>query len=178
MGGDIDGQVAGDKCGVSTCLSSDGSIVAVGAYGNDNQALDAGHVKIYRKINGSWVQIGEDIDGESEGDYSGFSIGFNSDGSIVAIGSYGNDVNNESQIGHVRVFQNIEENWVQIGQDIDGEYSEDEFGKSVSLSSDGCTIVIGADLNDQNGSSSGQARDFHFNPTIVEVPIFSAESAS
>jgi len=173
LGGDIDGEGAGDKCGVSTCLSSNGLIVAIGAYGNDDLATDAGHVRIYENFNGSWIQIGEDIDGEAEGDYSGFSIGFNSDGSIVAIGAYLNDGDNGDNNGHVRVYQNIQGNWLQMGQDIDGEYFEGELGKSVSLSSDGYTLVVGADKNNENGYNSGQARIFHFNPepAVVETPI-------
>ena len=34
--------------------------------------------------------------------------------------------------------------WTQLGQDIDGESSFDESGNSVSLSSDGSALAIGA----------------------------------
>ena len=36
-------------------------------------------------------QSGSDIDGEAAGDYSGWSVSTDSDGSHVAIGAYGND---------------------------------------------------------------------------------------
>jgi hypothetical protein len=46
--------------------------------------------------------------------------------------------------------------WTQVGSDIDGEYSNDFSGISVSLSSDGKTVAIGApDNNGNNGTSSG-----------------------
>ena len=70
----------------------------------------------------------------------------------VAIGASYNDGNGEDS-GHVRVYQyNIDSNeWKQIGQDIDGEAKYDESGYSVSLSSDGMTVAIGAPINGGNG---------------------------
>ena len=43
--------------------------------------------------------------------------------------------------------------WSQIGSDINGEAANDNSGHSVSLSADGTTVAIGAQLNDGNGSS-------------------------
>ncbi len=50
--------------------------------------------------------------------------------------------------------------WQQIGSDIDGEASRDESGGSLSLSSDGTVVAIGARSNDGNGSTSGHVRIF------------------
>ena len=47
---------------------------------------------------------------------------------------------------------------VQLGADIDGEATDDHSGGSVSLSSDGSTVAIGATGNDGNGSGSGHVR--------------------
>ena len=41
----------------------------------------------------SWVQLGEDIDGEAVDDYSGWSVSLSADGTIVAIGARYNDGN-------------------------------------------------------------------------------------
>ena len=49
----------------------------------------------------------------------------------------------------------------QIGSDIDGEAAGDLSGYSVSLSSDGTIVAIGADYNDGNGSSSGHVRIYN-----------------
>ena len=49
-------------------------------------------------------------------------------------------------------------NWVQLGQDIDGEAAGDHSGSSVSLSQNGGLVAIGAPLNDGNGGGSGQVR--------------------
>ena len=44
----------------------------------------------------------------------------------------------------MRVFSFDGVSWVQVGQDIDGEAAFDEAGRSVSMSSDGNTVAIGA----------------------------------
>ena len=117
-----------------------------------------------------WQQVGNDIDGEASGDWSGFegtsgtSVSLSSDGNIVVIGAPYNDGNgNES--GHVRIFQLTESTstWKQMGADIDGEASGDRSGSSVSLSSNGNIVAIGTTGNDGNGSGSGHVRIFRWN---------------
>ena len=51
-------------------------------------------------------------------------------------------------IGHVRVYGWNGSAWVQKGADIDGEDFSDMSGVSVSLSSDGTIVAIGALYND------------------------------
>jgi Flp pilus assembly pilin Flp len=157
VGSDIDGEAAGDRSGYSVSISSDGNTLAIGALRNDGNGTDAGHVRIYKNISGSWTQVGSDIDGEAAGDYSGYSVSLSSDGSVVAIGAYWND-GNGAYAGHVRIYKNISGTWTQVGADIDGEAAGDWSGASVSLSSDGSTVAIGARLNDGNGSQSGHVR--------------------
>ncbi len=157
IGTDIDGEAAGDRSGRSVSLSSDGSMVAIGAYKNDGNGLNSGHVRVYTNTSGNWVQMGADIDGETAEDEFGYSVSLSSDGSVVAIGAILND-GNGSDSGHVRVYRNTSGGWVQISADIDGEAAEDQFGYSVSLSSDGSVVAIGAILNDGSGSDSGHVR--------------------
>ena len=87
----------------SVSISSDGSVVAIGAPSNDGNGTESGQVRVYRNISGVWTQIGSDIDGEASGDLSGQSVSLSSDGSIVAIGAIRND-GNGSNSGHVRVY--------------------------------------------------------------------------
>ncbi len=48
MGSDIDGEAAIDRSGYSVSLSSDGTIVAIGATKNNGNGSDAGHVRVYK----------------------------------------------------------------------------------------------------------------------------------
>ena len=157
IGSDIDGEAKADISGGSISLSGDGSTVAIGASGNDGKGIAAGHVRIYKNINGAWLQQGSDIDGKAADDLSGISVSLSSDGKIVAIGAPGND-GGGTIAGQVRIYQNINGNWTQVGSDIYGESAGDFSGWSVSLSSDGSTVAIGAIYNDRNGIKSGHVR--------------------
>ena len=150
IGQDIDGEANND-------LNSDGTIVAIGAIKNDGNGSNSGHVRVYQYNGSQWVQLGLDIDGEASDDYSRWSVSLNSDGTIVAIGTHQNDGNGPNS-GHVRLYQYNGSQWVQIGQDIDGEAINDQSGYSVSLNSYGTIVAIGAHSNDGNGSNSGHVR--------------------
>ena len=158
-GSDIDGEAANDYSGGSVSLSSDGTIVAIGAQSNSGNGSFSGHVRVYEWNSGSssWVQKGSDIDGEVGGDNSGSSLSLSSDGTIVAIGAMWND-GNGSNSGHVRVYKWNGTTWVQRGSDIDGEAASDYSGGRVSLSSDGTIVAVSSLYNDDNGTNAGHVR--------------------
>jgi len=156
LGADIDGEAAGDQSGYSVSLSSDGSKVAIGAPINSGNGFGTGHVRVYSWDGSAWVQQGLDIDGEALDDGSGWSVSLSSDGSKVAIGTPFNDGNSDA--GLVRVYSWDGSAWVQQGSDIDGEAAGDNSGWSVSLSSDGSKVAIGAPTNDGNGNNAGHVR--------------------
>jgi len=160
---DIDGEAVRDLSGWSVSLSSDGNTLAIGAYANDGNGLGAGHVRIYTWDGSDWMKKGNDIDGEARGDWSGWSVSLSSDGNTLAIGATENN-GNGSDAGHVRVYtwDGATSAWVQRGIDIDGEAADDASGYSVSLSSDGNTLAIGAPGHDGNGNSAGQVRVYTF----------------
>jgi hypothetical protein len=160
VGDDIDGEAAGDESGNSVSLSEDGSRVAIGALYNDETGYQAGHVRIYDFDAGTWTQVGADIDGEAEMDNSGISVSLSSNGSRVAIGARYND-GSFPNAGHVRIYDlddSTPPQWIQVGDDIDGEAVNDNSGSSVSLSADGTRVAIGANLNDGTGGNAGHVR--------------------
>ena len=162
IGSDIDGEAVGDFSGYSVSLSSDGTRVAVGAPYNGGNGTNAGHVRVYKLENGAWTQIGSDIDGEAAGDESGWSVSLSSNGTRVAVGAHKNDNSNGINVGHVRVYKLENGAWTQIGGDIDGEAAYDKSGYSVSLSSDGTQVAVGARDNDRNENNAVHVREKTF----------------
>ena len=161
-------------------MSSDGTRVAIGAYGNDDIGNYAGHVRVYEESGGTWTQVGQDIDGEAANDEFGRSVSISSDGTRVAIGAHDND-GNGSDAGHVRVYDwnSGTSLWTQVGQDIDGEAAGDESGYSVSISSDGTRVAIGAPFNDGTGSNAGHVRVYSLStPTIPKVSSWEYSGSS
>ena len=165
VGDDIDGESADDTSGISVSLSSNGKVVAIGANNNDGTSGDAydnrGHVRVYTEISNVWQRLGDDIDGEALGDWSGYSVSLSGDGTKVAIGAITNDGTSgdaNDNRGHVRIYNYISNRWERLGGDIDGEVANGQSGISVSLSGDGTMVAIGSTNNDGTSGTSGDNR--------------------
>lgn len=161
LGIDIDGKAANDFLGVSVSLSSDGSRLAIAANADGEIWYKVGIVRVYQWTDAQWIQIGSDIEGEQEFDYFGGGVTLSSDGNRFAAGAVQNDGINGSWSGHVRAFQWSGTDWVQLGEDIDGEAAYDHSG-ILSLSADGNRMAIGAIMNDGGGENSGHVRVFQW----------------
>ncbi len=155
LGTDIDGEAAYNESGWSVSLSSDGSRVGIGAIKNNSFGNDAGQVRIYELLGGAWLQLGEDINGETINGFLGYSVSLSSNGNRVAMGApYNDSLGNNS--GQVLVYELQGGFWQQIGEGIIGEATNDLFGYSVSISSNGDRVAIGAPDNDNSDYDAGQ----------------------
>ena len=168
VGSDIDGETEGDGSGDSISLSADGSVLAIGTRGSDDNGISSGHVRVYKDMGASlgWVQVGSDIDGESAVNESGGSVSLSADGTVVAIGArYYNIDGHPIRSGHVRVYKDMGAplGWVQVGNDIKGESIAEELGTSVSLSADGTVVAISAPgSRDYGDSRSGYVQVYKY----------------
>ena len=84
----------------------------------------------------------------------------------MAIGAHRNN-GTDTDAGHVRIYQYSNSAWTQAGPDIDGEAVNDQSGYSVSLSSDGSIVAIGAPYNDGNDTDSGHVRVYQIGTTTI-----------
>lgn len=85
-----------------------------------------------------WYQIGTDLNGTG-GESFGSSVAMTADGKRIAVGA----MNHNSNDGEVRVYDNINNQWTQVGSSIPGAPNE-RFGQSISISSDGMRVAVGA----------------------------------
>ena len=126
-------------------LSSNGARLVIGAPENGT----AGHIRIYEYSVSDWSQMGTDIDGAAAGDKFGTSVSFSGDGSRVAAGSPGNGR------GDVKVYVYENSVWTKLGETIIGTITGDQFGHSVSLSTNGLRVGVGPDVT--TGDTRGYA---------------------
>jgi hypothetical protein len=178
----IEGELAGDNFGESVSLSSDGTIVAIGAFANDGGGSEStGHVRVYKYNGTSWNKLGQDIDGLAAYDHFGNSVSLSSDGTILAVGSRYSDTGSVANTGLVRIYKYFNGTWQKLGQDIRGDFAGDNAGWSVSLSKDGTTVAIGANGNGGNGVDSGMVRVYNiglFLPISLHQRLYDTISGS
>ena len=160
LGDGIDGVASGDQSGIGVALSQDGLTMAVGARYHDSEKNDAGQVRIYRWSGNEWIQLGSDIYGEGANDQLGEALSFSADGLRLAIGAHRND-DQGSDAGHARVYEWDGTEWIQLGQDLDGQAANDWYGVDVDLSHNGMTLAVGA--RDGGDSSGGYTDVYRWN---------------
>ncbi|RLB46954.1 MAG: hypothetical protein DRJ42_26480, partial [Deltaproteobacteria bacterium] len=158
-----------DSFGGSVSLSADGNTLAVGAMGeasaantidgdqSNNSASDAGAVYVFTRVGETWAQQAyvkaSNTDAE---DFFGGSVSLSADGDTLAVGARGEgsattNINGDESddeadgAGAVYVFTRSGETWAQEAY-VKASNAErlDSFGESVSLSSDGNTLAVGA----------------------------------
>jgi hypothetical protein len=164
LGQDIEGKAENELFGWSVSLrATDGLRVAVGSPDVIN---GGGRVRVYDwssifyTLGGNFLseawdeQAFPDIDETSFG-LLGNSIDLSSNGSILAIGSRGT-----FGLGRVQIFREVVGvGWLEDdGTGLVGEQDSDSFGDSVSLSSDGNILAIGAPQNSEYGDGSGMVK--------------------
>ena len=143
LGSMLDGAGALDEFGNSVALSDSGTILAVGAWGNDAGGSNAGHVRVFAWTGTDWTQRGNNLLGSSPGDQFGNSVSLSSDGSIVACG--GDQPFNDGP-GYVTIYRWSGSAWQRQGSTLMGFSPNDRVGQSVSLSGDGSIVAVGTDL--------------------------------
>ena len=153
LGNDLHGLGTNDKFGWNVSISASGNKIIVGAPEDDDGGSNSGTVKIYELIGSTWTQVGNTIVGQS-GNQAGYAVSISADGNRVAVGMRAFS----SSKGRARIFDLVGSTWSQVGSDIIGEANLDFFGASIVMNDVGTRLLIGAYLNDGNGTSSGHAR--------------------
>ena len=171
LGSDIDGEGADDRFGRTISLSGSGTRVAIGAERNDRGnggADNGGHVRVYEYDGTTWNQLGSDLDGAAAGDFFGFSVALDFDGSHLVVGSVLAD-GGGTDAGALYVYEYNGTSWSQIGSDIYGEVAADAFGVGVSIDFDGDRIAAGTNYNDRGtgdtNDNGGHVRVFEYSGT-------------
>lgn len=155
LGADITGSMAGDEFGYSVALNANGEIFASGT---SSINTGTGQVKLFQWDGSNWNQKGSSINGGNVGDIFGESVALSDDGNTLIIGAPQYGISGAS--GFSAVYEWDGSDWVQKGMNIIGENTLfNSAGESVSISSNGSIIAIGASGNSGSTANfSGQVR--------------------
>lgn len=179
---------ASDHFAFSLALSDDGNTLAVGAYLEDSAATgiggapvddcttvkpiycaaDSGAVYVYTRNNTAWsLQAYLKASNTEAGDWFGFAVALNGDGSALAVGAIledgiatgiDGDITNNTELdsGAVYYFVRNAGTWIQQAYiKAPNPGTDDRFGIAPGLSGDGNTLVIGAPREDSSATGLG-----------------------
>lgn len=120
VGNDLVGEAAGDRAGYSVGISADGKRVVIDAPYHYSNGIGAGQTKIYEEKDGAWLIVGEGISGDVQTDenFVSRSISLSGDGKRVAVADLFTDPETDSTSYSARVYQDVDEGWVQVGYDL------------------------------------------------------------
>lgn len=110
------------------------------------------------------VQIGNDINGDNTNDSLGWSVATSGDGQTIVVGAPNSSINGDSS-GQIKVYQFSGLDWVQLGSTFDAYAESDNAGRSIDITDDGTTIVIGIQYSDLVGVAAGAVQVFQFDGT-------------
>ncbi|MGJ8664366.1 MAG: FG-GAP repeat protein, partial [Marinicella sp.] len=148
---------ARDSFGYSVSLS--GARALVGAFQDNDDGNNSGAAYIYDYTGSSWSLSQKLTAGDAQlGDEFGYSVSLSGDRALI---SALRDDDNGNESGSVYVFDYAGGSWSESEKiTADDGTANDWFGSSVSLS--GNRILVGARLDDDNGSGSGSAYVFDY----------------
>lgn len=166
LGSDLIGEADDDAFGRSSSINAAGNVVITGAWRNDENGDYAGHARVFEWDGTDWIQVGADIDGDTADVWSGWEVEIDASGNTIAVTSLIDYNSSGFRSGLVKVFDRVGSNWIQRGNDIEGEGIPggwlEWFGNSLSLSADGNTIAIGGPLNKELAHNAGFARVYNW----------------
>ena len=182
-----------DYFGESVSISGDGLTLVVGAYSDAAPGPDYGSVHTYKYINGAWSQPQRLL--ASSGyyfEYFGKSVSISSDGLTLIVGAY-QDNDKAPDGGSAFIYKYINDTWTEQSFDITANgvtrqnqinltasdaAEDDEFGISVSISSDGLTAIVGAHFDDDKGGNSGSVYIYTYNSGVwTETKLLASDGA-
>ena len=172
LGENINGEGADDWFGSDVAITGDGSRIIVGAVEFDinfTWSFGRGYASVFDWDGTGWVQIGETITGDGDGDRFGYTVDINDDGNRIVIGAPNNDAMGVGA-GQAKVYDLIDGEWVQAGEDLDdgSGSASTSFGTDVSLSNDGNRLAIGLSGDDSFVFDAGSIRSYFWNGTSWE----------
>ena len=160
--GKLIGESKSNNFGQSVSLNNDGSRIAIGVPNHFDIDTTTGNYLgktiIYEYNSASddkWSKKGQALLGDSNQSQFGYSVSLSSDGSVVAVGAPEVD-----ETTSIYKFNDEEDKWKKLGEDITFISEDDKSGYSVSLNSNGTRVIIGSP-----NFVGGLTRVFEYNET-------------
>lgn len=149
-----DGE-SGDRFGWSVSISDTTAIV--GVRDDDDLGTNSGAAYIFEQLDGAWQQVTK-LTADVGTDYADFGASVSISGTTAIVGAQWDDSACQN-CGAAYIFEKSGVTWQQVAKlTANDAASMDAFGSEVAIS--GTTVIVGADMDDENGEDAGAAYIF------------------
>ena len=133
-------------------LSSDGNTAAAASYTEDTGAVNAGSMYIFTRDGSTWTEQAKiQASDKQTGDYFGWPVAISADGNTLAVGAQASDDVGSSS-GSAYIFTRSGSTWTEQAKLLSSDLAtNDRFGASLDISSDGNTLVSTSRYHTPNG---------------------------
>jgi hypothetical protein len=148
-----------DNFGGSLSISADGKTIVVGANTDEvpGSNADSGVVYVFDRVGNDFNQVGilTGTNAVDPSDNFGFSVATNADGKTIVVCARLDEVAGGTNTGVVYVFDRVGNDFNQVGilTGTNAGDTNDNFGRSLAISADGKTIIIGANVDEVPGNT-------------------------
>jgi hypothetical protein len=153
-----------DRFGFSVALNTDGSRALVGVLSDDTSAgVDSGSVRVFVRTGTSWAEEATLLAPDTAaGDQLGYAVSLSGDSSRALAGAPGDTIGTRTLAGSSRVFVRAGAVWSHEATLSAPDFAtNDRFGMSNALSTDGTRALVGVPSDDTTGGAdAGSARVF------------------
>lgn len=154
-----------DAFGSAVAISDDGSLVLVGASGDDvGPVRDAGSVRSFVRTGTSWAYESElDAVDPADGDALGSTVALVGDGSRALVTARRDDVDTRTDVGSVRVFFHSGDRWSDEATLLSSDVGpSDGYGLSLAVDATGTLALVGAPFDTvfAGSSADGSVREY------------------
>ena len=172
--------VSGDNFGAAVAISSSINTFVIGARTAKVSSVQSGAAYVY-KWNGSTYDITELLASDRlASDNFSSSVAISPSGDIVVVGADSSDPGGVLNAGAVYVYKWNGSIWVETKITASDKAASDAFGRSVAISYDGNTIVVGASAADPDSIlNAGAVYVYKWNGSIwAETKIVASDKAA
>lgn len=124
-------------------ISQDGQVIVISSIAYPNYDNPDGVVRVFKRNDDGWTQLGEDIVVEEANNSFGFAVSLSGNGSMLAIGAPSHD-SPITGAGAVYLYEITAADEIVAAGLIEGGSSYQGIGFSIDLSHEGNTVVVGS----------------------------------
>jgi len=145
-----------DRFGGRISISSDGNTLVAGSIYDDDNGVDSGSIYVFKWDGSNWSETKITASDGAADDWQSYNVSISPEADVIVAGAVHDDDSGEES-GSIYFYKWDGSNWSETKIIASDGAADDFLGFSVSVSSNGSSIISGSIQDDDEGGNSGSA---------------------